>query len=69
MQEGGFYTTRNGTTGRACRHPLHECGMVGYLEKPTGELIGVRPGTVRPAAPSEVLRWNIERKAIEEGES
>lgn len=66
MQEGRFYTTPNGTTGRACRHPLHERGAVAYLEKPTGEIIAVRPGTVRRASPSEVLRWNMERKAIEE---
>ena len=69
MTEGRFYTTPNGTTGRACRHPLHERGAVAYLEKPTGEIIGVFPDTVRRAAPSEVLRWNMERKAIEEGES
>ena len=66
MVEGRFYTTPNGTTGRACRHPLHERGMVGYIEKPTGEIIAVRPGTVRRASPIEVLRWNMERKAIEE---
>lgn len=68
LQEGRFYTTPNGTTGRACRHPLHERGMVAYLETATGEIIAVFPDTVRRASPSEVLRWNAERKA-EEGES
>ena len=42
--------------------------MVAYLETATGEIIAVFPDTVRRASPSEVLRWNAERKA-EEGES
>ena len=66
MVEGWFYTTPNGLTGKGTRHPLHERGAVAYLEKPTGEIIGVFPDTVRRASPSEVLRWNMERKAIEE---
>jgi hypothetical protein len=40
--------------------------MVAYLEKPDGEIIAVFPDTVRRASPNEVLRWNMERKAIEE---
>lgn len=68
MTEGRFYTTRNGITGRACRHPLHECGMVGYLEMATGEIIGVRPGTVRRASPSEIQSWRMEFDALEEYE-
>ena len=54
---GRFYTTRNGITGRACRHPLHECGPVAYLETAAGEIIGVRLGAVRQATPNEVRRW------------
>lgn len=68
LQEGRFYTARNGITGRACRHPLHECGMVGYLEKPTGEIIGVFPDTVRRASPSEIQSWRMEFDALEEYE-
>jgi len=66
MQEGRFYTTPNGTTGRACRHPLHERGAVAYLEKPDGEIIGVFPDTVRRASPSEIQSWRMEFDALEE---
>ena len=60
MTNGRFYTTRNGITGQACRHPLHECGPVAYLETAAGEIVGVRPGTARPATPNEVRRWKLE---------
>lgn len=68
MVEGRFYTARNGITGRACRHPLHERGAVAYLEKPTGEIIGVFPDTVRRASPSEIQSWRMEFDALEEYE-
>lgn len=68
MTEGRFYTTPNGITGRACRHPLHERGMVGYLEMATGEIVAVRPRTVRRATPNEVQSWKRESRALGGGE-
>ena len=59
LTSGRFYTTRNGITGRACRHPLHECGPVAYLETAAGEIIGVRLGAVRQATPNEVRSWKL----------
>lgn len=57
LTDGRFYATPGGTVGRACRHPLHESGPVAYLETAAGDVVGVRPGTVRRATPNEVRRW------------
>lgn len=67
MTVGRLYTTPNGITGRACRHPLHERGKVAYLETAAGEIVAVRPGTVRRATPNEAQSWKRESRALGRG--
>lgn len=68
MTEGQFYVTPGGLTGKACRHPLHERGKVAYLETAAGEIVAVRPGTIRRATPNEAQSWKRESRALGRGE-
>ena len=62
MTRGELYTTPKGTTGRACRHPLHgDAGMVCYLETVGGGLVSVfGVDGMRRATSEEAQRYRRE---------
>jgi hypothetical protein len=68
MVRGELYTTPKGMVGRACRHPYHEAGSVGYIETADGDLWSVYGVAVRRATATEARRFRRERLAFyEEG--